>query len=277
MGSRLYTARMTERVRISFEGGLGYLTLSRPDKHNGMDVPMLRDVVRAQRQLRKRRELRALIVHGDGPSFCSGIDVKSFMGDRWVAALSMSRLFSPARNLFQAWSLGFRELAVPVIAAIHGNCFGAGIQLALGADIRFATPDAKLSIMEARLGLVPDMGGPTLLRELIPIDRAKELTMTGRIVSGSEALALGLVTHVSADPLASARELAREIEARSPDSVAAAKFLLQSAWHASESDALGHERRYQRLVIGRKNQRLAALGNQKRDSAVHYVARRIDS
>jgi enoyl-CoA hydratase/carnithine racemase len=268
---------MTERVRVTFEAGLALLTLSRPDKHNGMDVPMLRSVVRAQRRLRKQRELRALIVHGEGPSFCSGIDVRSFMGDPWIAALSLSRLWSPARNLFQAWSLGFRELGVPVIAAIHGNCFGAGIQLALGADIRVATPDAQLSFMEARLGLVPDMGGPTLLRELIRLDLAKELTMTGRILSGRDAHALGLVTHVSDDPLARAREIAREIEQRSPDAVAAAKFLLQNAWLATESAALRHERRYQRAVIGGKNQRLAAERHRKRDASGAFERRRVDS
>lgn len=271
---------MTDRVILTFEDGVAQLVLNRPDKHNGMDVPMLRAVVRAQRELRSRRELRAVIVRGEGPSFCSGIDVRSFMGDRWVAALSMSRLWSPVRNLFQAWSLGFRELGVPVLAAIHGNCFGAGIQLALGADIRIATPDAKLSIMEARLGLVPDMGGPTLLRELVRIDLAKELTMTGRVLSGSEAHALGLVTHVSADPIAYAHELAREIATRSPDSVAASKFLLQSAWHASEVESLGHERRYQRALIGRKNQRLAADRASKRESeseAPAFDRRRVDS
>jgi enoyl-CoA hydratase/carnithine racemase len=179
----------------------------------------------------------------------------------------MASLFSPVRNLFQVWSMGFRELGVPVIAAIHGNCFGAGIQLALGADLRIATPDARLSIMEARLGLVPDMGGPTLLRELVRLDIAKELTMTGRIVSGREALALGLVTHVSDDPIAHAREIAREIAIRSPDAVAAGKFLLQRAWTAGENAALAHERSYQRRVIGRPNQRAAAAAQQKRARA----------
>jgi enoyl-CoA hydratase/carnithine racemase len=267
---------------VTTEGALALVTLTRPDKHNGMDVDMLKAVVGAQKQLRKQRALRCVVIHGEGPSFCSGIDVASFMGKPLTAALSLSRLWSPRRNLFQAWSMGFRELGVPVIAAIHGNCFGAGIQLALGADIRIARPDAKLSIMEARLGLVPDMGGPTLLRELIPLDVAKELTMTGRILSGREAHALGLVTHVSDDPLAHARELSREIEARSPDSVAAAKFLLQSAWGASEAGALAEERRYQRLVIGRQNQRTAVARGQKKKADEQaddkpYTPRSVDS
>jgi enoyl-CoA hydratase/carnithine racemase len=257
----------SERVRITLEkSGIALLALTRGEKHNGMDLPMLRDVVRAQRWLRRRREVRTVIVHGDGPSFCSGIDARSFMSKPLVVALGMARLYSPMRNLFQVWSMGFRELGVPVIAAIHGNCFGAGIQLALGADMRIATPDARFSIMESRLGLVPDMGGPTLLRELVRIDVAKELTMTGRIVSGREALALGLVSHVSDDPIAHARTIAAEIIARSPDAVAAGKFLLQRAWAAAEHTALAHERRYQRRVIGRQNQRAALATQQKRDA-----------
>jgi enoyl-CoA hydratase/carnithine racemase len=255
----------SERVRITIDdSGVAFLALTRPDKHNGMDVPMLRDVVRAQRWLRRRREVRTLIVHGEGPSFCSGIDARSFMSKPLVIALGMARLYSPMRNLFQSWSMGFRELGIPVIAAIHGNCFGAGIQLALGADLRIARPDARISIMESRLGLVPDMGGPTLLRELVRLDVAKELTMTGRIVDGRAALALGLVSHVSDDPVAHAREIAGEISACSPDAVAAGKFLLQHAWAADEHTALAHERRYQRRVIGRPNQRAALATQQKR-------------
>lgn len=265
---------------MQIDGGTATLTLTRPDKHNAVDEQLLKAVVSAQKQLRRQRDVRAVILRGEGPSFCSGIDAKSFMATPWRAALMMTQLLWPTRNVFQAWSMGFRELGVPVIAAIHGNCFGAGIQLALGADIRIARPDARLSIMEARLGLVPDMGGPTLLRELIPLDVAKELTMTGRIISGSDAHALGLVTHVSNDPLAHAQALANEIGARSPDSVAASKFLLQRAWGAAEATALAQERRYQRLVIGRKNQRQALSVSQTKDSqaaAASYEPRSIES
>jgi len=271
---------MTERILLTFDNGLAVLTLNRPDKHNGVDEPMLRGMVLAQRTLKKRRDVRAVIVQGAGPSFCSGIDAKAIFGQPLRAALLMTQLWWPVRNVFQAWSMGFRELGVPVIAAIHGNCFGAGIQLALGADIRIARPDARVSIMEARLGLVPDMGGPTLLRELVPLDVAKELTMTGRVLSGSAAHELGLVTHVSDDPLAHATALATEIAARSPDSVAASKFLLQRAWGASEGAALAHERRYQRRVVGRPNQKKALAVSQKRGPAqlaISYTTRSIES
>lgn len=274
---------MTDRVLLSYDGGIAVLTLNRPDKHNGVDEALLRGVVAAQRTLKKRRDVRAVIVQGAGPSFCSGIDAKAIFGQPLRAALLVAQLWSPVRNVFQEWSMGFRELGVPVLAAVHGNCFGAGIQLALGADIRIARPDARVSIMEARLGLVPDMGGPTLLRELIPLDVAKELTMTGRVLSGSEAHALGLVTHVSDDPFAHAMALAAEISTRSPDAVAASKFLLQRAWGASEGTALSRERQYQRRVVGRPNQKAALAASQKRaapgaQEASHaYQTRSIES
>ena len=170
--------------------------------------------------------------------------------------------------------MGWRRLPVPVIAVVHGSCFGAGLQLALGADLRIAAPDARLSVMESKWGLVPDMGGAALLRELLPIDVAKELTFTGRIVDAGTAHALGLVTHVADDPLARARELIAEMLQRSPDALAAGKRLLQAAWHADESDALAAERSWQWRVIGRRNQRIAVARNSgKPDQA--YAERRI--
>jgi enoyl-CoA hydratase/carnithine racemase len=265
---------MNARVRIRCEGPLGFLCLTRAEQHNGMDFAMLRAVVAAQQKLANERALRALIVHGEGPSFCAGLDVKSVLAEPLRAALMATQLYTRSANLFQRWSMGLRRLPLPVIAVIHGNCFGAGLQLALGADIRIATPDAQLSIMEAKWGLVPDMGGIALLRELLPIDVAKELTFTGRILSGREAHALGLVSHVSEDPMAHARRLAEEIETRSPDAVAAAKQLLQEAWLADEAGALRAERKWQRRVLGRENQRVAIRRNRAGDQSA-YTTRKI--
>lgn len=252
---------MTDRVRIEIEGQLAIVTLNRAAQHNGMDLAMLEAVRAAAHRLRGETDIRAVILHGDGPSFCAGLDVKAVLGDRRAALTAATALWSPVRNRFQDWSMAWREIPVPVIAAVHGNCLGAGLQLALGADIRIAAADARLSIMEIRWGLVPDMGGAALLRELVSLDVAKELAMTGRVLSGTEAVALRLVTRLSANPLEDARALAREIATRSPDAVAAAKLLLQQAWHADEAGALAAERRWQRRLIGRGNQRIAALRN----------------
>lgn len=254
-----------ERVRIELQDAVAQVVLTRPDKHNGMDMPMLKAVVEAARLLKAEREVRAVIIRGEGPSFCAGLDFKTVMGQPARAALAYTQLWWPKRNDFQRWSMAWRELGVPVIAAIHGNCFGAGIQLAMGADLRIATPDARLSVMETKWGLVPDMGGATLMRELLPIDVAKELTLTGRVISGEDALVLGLVTHLADDPVAKARSLVEEMLVRSPDAVAAAKFLLQDAWHADEDLALAAERRWQRRVLGGRNQRVAVKRNMQKD------------
>ncbi|MEZ5565352.1 MAG: crotonase/enoyl-CoA hydratase family protein [Gammaproteobacteria bacterium] len=256
-----------DRVRLSCDGPVAHVTLTRGERHNGVDLAMIEALASAARRLRRMRHVRAVILSGDGPSFCAGLDVKSVMGSTRARILGIAALCSPFRNRFQSWSLAWRDLPVPVLAVVHGNCFGAGMQLALGADLRLCTPDARLSVMEAKWGLVPDMGGTVLLRDVVALDVAKELTMTARVVSGVEAHALGLVTHVSDDPLADAVTLAQEISNRSPDAVAAGKFLLQEAWPRSESGALAAERRWQRRVIGRRNQRIAVRRNLQQAAA----------
>lgn len=265
---------IADRVRIVIEGSVAHVILSRPDKHNGMDMEMLQAVNTAAGKLKANRDVRAVILRGDGPSFCAGLDFKTVMGKPAKAALAYSQLWWPTRNDFQSWSMAWREVGVPVIAAIHGNCFGAGIQLALGADIRFATSDAKISIMESKWGLVPDMGGVALMRDVLRQDDAKELTFTGRIISGDEAEALGLVTHVADDPVAAAQALAEEIAVRSPDATAAAKHLLHEGWHGSDDAALSAERRWQRRVMGGKNQRLAVKANMSKQAPT-FAARRL--
>lgn len=266
---------MSDRVRIRTEGPLAFLTLTRPEKHNGMDLPMMYAVIDAQKKLRKLREVRAIIIHGEGPSFCAGLDFKTVLKKPLQAAAMYPQLLWPMRNHFQQWSMGFRELGVPVIAAVHGNCLGAGLQLALGADIRISTADARWSVLESKWGLIPDMGGPTLLRELLRIDVAKELTFTGRLVSGSEAHTLGLVTHVAEDPLAHARTLAEEILTRSPDAVAAGKYLLQEAYSEDEDRVLSAERKWQRRILGLGNQRVAIARNNGKSADKPYHPRRI--
>ncbi len=267
---------MTDRVALTVSDQIARITLNRPDRHNGVDMPMLKEMAHVQKALRRDRRIRAAVLHGAGPSFCAGLDVKSLLLDRKTMLGALLRLCSPWRNLFQSWSLGLRELPFPVVAAVHGNCFGAGIQLALGADLRVAAPDANLSVMEMRWGLIPDMGGSVLLRELMPIDQAKSLIMSGRILSAHEALQLGLVTKVVADPLEAAEALARELSDGSPDAVAAGKFLLQRAWQASDGAALRLERYWQRRLIGRANQRIAVRRQLRPDKAPPYAARTIE-
>lgn len=264
-----------ERVRLSVADGIAQVTLARPDKHNAMDFRMMKAVVAAQKRIRRDANIRVVLLQGEGPSFCAGLDVKSVLGNKRAAMWGFIRLFSPWRNVFQQWSLGWRDLPVPVIALIHGNCLGAGMQLALGADFRFVTPDARLAVMEAKWGLIPDMGGTVLLRELVPIDIAKRLTLTAEVISGVEAHALQLVTEVADDPRAAAAPLVANIRERSPDAVAAGKFLLQRAWSASEWSALAAERKRQRQILLAPNQRIAAKRNVAEGEKPDWQPRRI--
>ena len=177
--------------------GVATVTMVRSDKHNALDQAMFEGLMNAAEQLANDASVRAVVLHGEGKSFCSGLDIASFMsgggGTGVLLARDDDRLANFAQRVTYDWSL----VSAPVIAAIHGNCFGGGLQIALGADIRIAAPDAKLCIMEIKWGLVPDMGITQTLPRLIPIDVAKELTFTGRIVSGSEGFDLGLVTRTA--------------------------------------------------------------------------------
>jgi len=117
-------------------------------------------------------------------------------------------------------------LPVPVIGAIHGVVFGGGLQIMLGADIRYITEDTRLSIMEVKWGIVPDMAGTQIMRHLIREDIIKELTYTHRVFSGKEAVQYGFATHLTDDPHAAAMVLAQEIASKSPDAIVTAKKII---------------------------------------------------
>lgn len=237
-------------LRLERRDEVALVALRRPDKRNALSFDLLRELVACARELRKDRKLRAIVLHGDGECFSAGIDLNDLNDPRnkWLALWS---LLKPGMNLFQRACLIWKDMPVPVIAAIHGHCYGAGMQLALGADFRFARPDAKLSIMEARWGLVPDMGLSRSLRGVLRADVAKELTMTARILDGREAVTVGLITRVADDPIQAALELARELSERSPDAVLAAKRVLD-ATNRSIASGLRAEKRWQlRLLRGR--------------------------
>jgi enoyl-CoA hydratase/carnithine racemase len=197
-----------ERVRLETADHVAVVTLTRPEKHNALDVAMFEGIIGAAEQLSHEPGVRAVILHGEGPSFCSGLDVMSIMSMGGGVEGLLEPLRAEVPNWFQRAAHNWLEVPVPVIAAIHGNCLGGGLQIALGADIRIATPEAKLSVMEVKWGLVPDMSITRTLPRLVSIDVAKELTFTGRTFSGREGLALRVVTRVAEDPLSAAHELA---------------------------------------------------------------------
>src|SRR5947209_839267 len=242
-----------ERVRIDIADHVALVTLTRPEKHNALDLAMFEGIIGAATRLRSEPGVRAVVIHGEGPSFCSGLDIAGMMADQGANGLT-DPLNAEPPNWFQRAAYDWTQVPVPVIAAIHGNCLGGGLQIALAADIRIATPDTRLSVMEVKWGLIPDMSITRTLPRLVGIDVAKELTYTARVFSGEEAVRLGVVTRVAADPLAAARELAAEIADRSPDAVRGAKRLYESAWPAPAAGALELETALQTALMGSPNQ-----------------------
>lgn len=252
---------MLDRVLVSADGGVAHVRLNRPDKLNAFDRAMFEGIVAVGDALRADSSVRAIVLSGEGRAFSAGLDFASFLGDGGAGDRLFSRTAESPANLAQRTSWVWREVAVPVIAAVHGYAFGAGLQVALGADLRVVAPGAELSVMEIRWGLVPDMGGTQLLRDLVRADVAKELTFTGRRVSGTEAVSLGLATRVHDDPVAAALDAAREIAAKSPQAIRAAKRLLDRSRRLPEREGLELEEALQRELLGSESQLEAVRAN----------------
>jgi enoyl-CoA hydratase/carnithine racemase len=209
-------------VTIGMEGGIAHVRLDRPAKLNALSPTMFAALAQAIDHLATLPDLRCVVLAGEGRSFCAGIDLGA-LGSGGLAPLGPRS--HGAANALQHCAVGLRALCVPVVAALQGHVFGAGLQIALGADLRLAAPDARLCVMEMKHGLVPDLGGFVLARGLVRDDVWRELVYTAREVSGEEALGLGLVTRLAADPLAEAVALAQTIASRSPEAIRAAKRL----------------------------------------------------
>jgi enoyl-CoA hydratase/carnithine racemase len=256
---------MNDRVTISIEDGVADVRLARPDKMNALDNAMFEALVGAGERLKTERGVRAVVLSGEGRAFCAGLDMGNFgqmaEGPRGQPTTTRGadegldgRTHGDAnRAQYACWV--WRDVPVPVIAAVHGVAFGGGFQVALGADMRYVAPDAKLAVMEIKWGLVPDMAGT-------------QLTYTGRIFSGEEAFQYGFATRVCADPRAQALATAREIAAKSPDAIRAAKKLLNAAVISTVREGLVMESALQLKLIGSPNQVETVMSNlQKRAPA----------
>jgi len=258
---------MSEPVHISITDHIAQVTLNRPDKANAVNLAMFDALGAAGRELAENRAIRAVVLTGAGENFCAGIDVSLLSSeDPAIDAQALSPVDSSPANRFQLAAYTWRELPVPVICAIRGVAFGAGFQIAMGADLRYARPDSSLSIMEVKWGLIPDMAITTTLRDLLPLDRAKEMAWSGRVVGGQEASHLGLVTALHDDPQAAAMETAHAICVKSPDAIRSVKRLLNTAWHLSDPEALALEAELHVAVLGKKNQLEAVMANMQKRS-----------
>src|SRR4051794_16367912 len=264
---------MSDRVSYSVAGGVADVRLNRPDKLNALDGAMVAAILDVGEALAADRSVRAVVLSGEGRGFCAGLDFASFqsMGNA-DGATAVGNLLAPRdgriANRAQQMAWLWQELDAAVIAAVHGVALGGGFQIALGADIRIVAPDAKLSVLEVKWGLVPDMTGTQMLPRLVGLDVAKELTFTGRMVSGEEAVRLGMATRVSATPREDALALARELAAKSPDAIAGAKKLLNMAGQASVAEGFAAEATIQGAIIGSPNQTEAVAASFESREAV---------
>ena len=263
---------MSDRVVVEVHDGIADARLNRPEKMNAIDSEMFQELAQAADEIAQDSGVRVVVLSGEGRCFCAGLDMTSFAAmagkgeanaDRPSGLLVSSKVESPA-NFAQRAAWAWQELPVPVIAAVHGVAYGGGIQIALAADIRIVAPDARLSVMEIKWGLIPDMSGTQTLRHLVRLDVAKELVFSGRVVSGTEAVELGLATRVADDPRAAALELAREIASKSPDAIRAGKQLLNQSVQSTLSEGLEREARLQAALIGSPNQIEAVTSNLER-------------
>ena len=253
---------MKDRIEISVNAHVAEVKLDRADKYNAIDVRMFEALGEAADHVAADKSVRAVVLYGAGGNFCAGIDLDVMASSDldFTTALVTPLKPSPA-NLFQRAAYAWRELRMPVIAALEGVTFGGGLQIAMGADLRYSSKDARFSIMESKWGLIPDMAITTTLRHIISPDRVKELAWTARVLAAQEALDYGLLTAVVDDPLAAAREMAKECATRSPDAVRGIKSLVNAAWQLSEADALAMEAQLQGAVMGRENQIEAVRAN----------------
>jgi enoyl-CoA hydratase/carnithine racemase len=266
--------------------GVADVRFNRADKRNALDNAMFEAIAEAGENLKSEPGLRAVVLSGDGPSFCAGLDFSSFQamagGEMNGASVNADAVSTetdapPSSNdgpgamregrithLGQQVCWVWQELPVPVIAAVHGHALGGGLQIALGADIRIVHPDTKLSVREVYWGLVPDMTGTFILSKLVRPDVAKELTFTARIFSGTEAAELGLATRLSDTPYDDALALAHEIAGLSPGAVRGSKQLFNRILDDGAAEQFAAERSTIGAQIGTPNQIeaiMAGMGN----------------
>ncbi|KWR89334.1 crotonase/enoyl-CoA hydratase family protein [Cupriavidus sp. IDO] len=264
------TDSSTQRITLTIEDGVAEVRLNRPDKMNALDPAMFDALIATGQQLAQVADLRAVVLSGEGRAFCAGLDMESMSGmlgsgggegDSGIGAGRLAARTNGISNRPQYACMVWRELAVPVFAAVHGVAFGGGLQVALGADVRYVTADTRLSVMEIKWGLVPDMAGMVLTRGLVRPDLLRELIYTGRIVTGAEACELGLATRVVEDPRAAALEAARQVAQKNPDAIRAAKRLMQVVEDSGNAAVLLAESVEQDKLIGSSNQREAVRAN----------------
>jgi enoyl-CoA hydratase/carnithine racemase len=262
---------MNDRVSITIENHIADVRLNRADKMNALDPAMFQGIIAAGEKLLATKGIRAIVLSGEGRSFCAGLDMASMGAADGNASGSSSGLIERTHgnaNDFQHVAMLWRKLPVPVIAAVHGVCFGGGLQIASGADIRVIAPDARLAVMEMRWGLIPDMAGYALWRGTVRDDVLRELTYTNREFSGAEALAFGFATMNDANPHAKAMAIAAEIAGKNPGAIREAKALFNEYADMDEDAILMAESVRQNTVIRTPDQIEAVMAQMQKRAPV---------
>ena len=262
---------MNDRISITVENQVADVRLTRADKMNALDPAMFQGIIAAGEELAVMKGVRAVVLSGEGRSFCAGLDMASMASGGASASGGMRNLTDRTHgnaNMFQQVAMLWRKLPMPVIAAVHGVCYGGGLQIASGADIRVIAPDARLAIMEMKWGLIPDMGGYALWRGMVRDDILRELTFTNREFSGAEALTLGFATFVDENPYERAMVVAHEIANRNPDAMREAKALFNEFADMDEDAILMAESERQARVIRTPNQIEAVMAGMQKRSAI---------
>ncbi|MEU4453860.1 crotonase/enoyl-CoA hydratase family protein [Nocardioides sp. NPDC023903] len=260
-------------VTTEINDGIAQVRLNRPDKLNALTLELLRELVDTAKELGKNHDLRAVVIAGEGDAFTAGLDFASVLRDPKKIVGAFLPVPFRGTNLFQESVWAWRRLPVPVIAAVHGHCLGGGVQIALGADFRIAEPDSQWSVLEGKWGIIPDMTGIRSLSEVVGIDTAKKLTMTAEQFSGERAYELGLVTELSADPVATATAFARKLSERSPDQLAAAKRLFNDTWYSPIKRTFSRERIEQLRLLFGENTKIAREAAFKREKPTYKPRR----
>lgn len=268
---------MTELVTVRVVDHVADVRLNRPDKMNALSIPMFEAINAAAEQIMTDRNVRAVVLSGEGRAFCAGLDLANFTSPD---SFGGGDAFGNGRggywpNFYQKPGYLWKDVPVPVICAVHGVVFGGGLQIALGADIRIAHPETRLSLMEIKWGLIPDMSGTQTLRDLVRLDVAKELAFTGRIVEAPEAQQIGLVTRLDANPREAALAMAREIAGKNPQAITLGKLLFESTWHGSDARGLEIEEKLQARLLMTPNQKEAVMAGMQKREAV-FAARTMD-
>lgn len=254
-----------DRVRaVMLDNGIADVRLNRPDKMNALDDALFDLLIETGQALFEQPGLRCVVLSGEGRAFCAGIDLSTLQGIAAGTGPAIAERTHGNANKWQQAAMQWRKLPVPVIAAVHGVCFGGGLQVASGADIRVVAPDARMSVMEMKWGIIPDMGGYLLWRGTVRGDVLRELTYTAREFSGEEAVTLGFATLADTDPLARAMAIAETIAARNPDAIRAAKSLFNRHHDMAPDEILMEESMVQQRLIGSRNQMEAVLSQMEK-------------